>query len=181
MDILADKGISQLKPLKEKLEHLSQEEQDLTREEKRLEQEINAEKRQAGSAHDQIQTLNLFNDIFTLNQNHPERIKMILPRFVNYVVCHMADKKKGIGRLDVGLFGRPFANGENGEIWNDCLQEIAKQCGKSVQASGKLPAGNGNEGAYAPIHSARVLPGPEPACGTECVPVRGRVSNGVRY
>jgi len=179
VDILAKKGAAQFSALKEKLEWLDQQEKELVLEEKRLEGEIRAEKAQAGAAHDQIQTLNLFNEIFTLNQNHPERIKAILPRFVNYVVCHMADKKKGIGRLDLGLFGRPFANGENGEIWNDCLEEIAKQCGKSLHASRKVPTGNGNDGAYARINSARVLPGPEPACGSGCVPVRGRVTNGV--
>ena len=163
VDILAKKGASQFIALKEKLEWLDKEEKDLVLEEKRLEGEIRAEKAQAGAAHDQIQTLNLFNEILTLNENHPGRIKAILPRFVNYVVCHITDKKKGIGRLDVGLFGRPFANGENGEIWNDCLQEIAKQCGKVLHAS----------------DNARVLPGPPPACGTEGIPVRGRVTNGV--
>lgn len=91
----------------------------------------------------------------------------------------MADKKKGIGRLDVGLFGRPFSGGDNAEIWNECLQEIAKQCGKSLHVSLKAPTGNGSEGAYPQINSARVSAGPKPACGTGCAPVRGRVSNGV--
>ncbi|MCM8776235.1 MAG: hypothetical protein NC930_07820 [Candidatus Omnitrophica bacterium] len=88
------------------MEWLDKEEKELILEEKRLEGEIRPEKAQAGAAHDQIPTLNLFNEIFTLNQNHPERIKAILPRFVNYVVCHMTDKKKGIGRLERGLLGK---------------------------------------------------------------------------
>ena len=55
-----------------------------------------AEKAQAGAAHNQIQTLNLFDGIFTLNQDRPERIKAILPRFVNYVACHIMSASQKI-------------------------------------------------------------------------------------
>ena len=182
VDILAKKGVSQLDALKDKLESLDRQEKELALEEKRLEQEIRAEKAQAGAAHDQIQTLTLFNEIFLLNQNHPERIKAILPRFVNYVVCHIADKKKGIGRLDVGLFGRPFAGGPNAEIWNDCLRQLAEGYDKSLTKSKKAKSSDNGKDLASPgehINSARVLPGPEPACGSECVPVRGRVTKRV--
>ena len=110
VDVLADKGISQLKPLKEKLEHLSQEEQDLVREEKRLEQEISAEKRQAGSAHEQIQTLHLFNTphfmakvgalllivlgiINLINEFFPAfPIKLRIPGFAHHKMAELMDR-----------------------------------------------------------------------------------------
>jgi hypothetical protein len=57
------------------------------------------------------------------------------PRFVNFVVCHMTDKQKGIGRLDVGLFGKPFIGDGNAEIWNEALQELAAHCQKKDDAS----------------------------------------------
>ena len=60
---------------------------------------------------------------------------MILPRFVNFVVCHMTDKQKGIGRLDVGLFGRPFIGDGNAEIWNETLQELAAHCQQKSKTS----------------------------------------------
>jgi len=144
VDVLADKGVSQLKPLKEKLENLSQEEQELTREEKRLEQEISAEKRQAGSAHEQIQTLHLFNDLYAMNQDNPERLKMLMPRFIKYVICHFTDRQKGIGRLELGLFGRPFEGSENSEIWNETLKKLAEQCNKQLIADWKKAHAEGN-------------------------------------
>ena len=161
-DILARDGVAKLRTLKGKLETLEQEERDLTLEEKRLEGEIRAEKAQAGAAHDQIQTLELFDDLYQLNRDHPERIKAILPRFVCYIVCHFTDKKKGIGRLDVGLFGRPFSGAPNAEIWNEALQELAERCN---QSSRKYPA--------------RVATSLGPCCVGDCVLVRGRVTNGV--
>ena len=142
VDILADKGVSQLKAIKGKLETLDQEEKELMLEEKRLDQETRAEKAQASAAHQQIQSLNLFSDLFRLNKDHPEKIKMILPRFVNFVVCHLTDKKKGIGRLDVGLFGKPFVGDGNAEIWNEALQELAAHCQKKANAS--IPTGAAN-------------------------------------
>lgn len=159
VDILADKGVSQLKPLKEKLEHLSQEEQDLTREEKRLEQEINAEKRQAGSAHDQIQTLHLFNDLYAMNQDNTERLKMLMPRFIKYVICHFTDRQKGIGRLELGLFGRPFEGSENSEIWNETLKKLAEQCNKQLIADWRKEH-SGNNGRKKRKAPTEMSPGP---------------------
>ncbi|MBU4333309.1 MAG: hypothetical protein KKD07_02590, partial [Candidatus Omnitrophica bacterium] len=97
-------------------------------EETRLKQEIQSEKIQAGSAHDYIKTLQLFNDFYLMNKDNRERIQAILPRMINSVICYITDKKKGIGRLKIGLFGRPFDRGQNAEIWNETLQKIADEC-----------------------------------------------------
>ena len=63
-----------------------------------------------------------------MNQNNRERIQAILPRIINSVICQITDKKKGIGKLKIGLFGRPFDRGENAELWNKTLQKIADEC-----------------------------------------------------
>lgn len=154
VDVLADKGVSQLQVVRAKLEGLDHEEKELALEEKRLDQEMRGEKAQAGTAHHQIQSLNLFGDLFRLNKNRPEKIKAILPRFVNFVVCHMADKQKGIGRLDLGLFGKPFVGGGNAEVWNQALQELAGHYNKAMGEAEKSKASVSSE-----------LTAP---CGTDC-------------
>lgn len=156
VEILAKGGVAKLDAVKGKLEALDQEEKELALEEKKLDEEIRAEKAQAGAAHEQIQTLHLFNDLFQLNQDKPERIRAILPRFVNFVVCHTFDKKRGIGRLDVGLFGRPFMDGPSAEVWNDALKELAERCNDALPKQGKLKV---------PAHTSSALEAP---CGTEC-------------
>ena len=128
VEILADQGIAKLGALKQKLETLSQEEEELASEEARLKQEIQSEKVQAGTAHEYIKTLQLFNDFYLMNQNKKERIQVIIPRLINSVICYITDKKRGIGRLKLGLFGRPFSNGQNAEVWNETLQKIADKC-----------------------------------------------------
>ncbi len=178
VDILASKGVAQLASVKEKLEGLDKEQKDLEIEEKRLEQEIRAEKTQAGAAHEQIQSLQLFNDIFLMSERNPERIKSILPRFVRYVVIHITDKKKGIGRLDMGIFGRPFSGGQNSEIWNDVLNELAERYNKSLNPAtiGKSPT-NGS-GLVEPIVN-RISATTEPLFSAKEGLVRRRVTNGV--
>ena len=63
-----------------------------------------------------------------MNENNKERIQTILPRLINTVICYITDKKRGIGKLKIGLFGRPFDRGQNAELWNDTLQKIADEC-----------------------------------------------------
>lgn len=177
VDILANKGVAQLASIKEKLEALDQEQKDLEIEGKRLELEIRAEKAQAGAAHEQIQSLLLFNDIFLMNEKNLERIKSILPRFVRYVVIHITDKKKGIGRLDMGIFGRPFSGGQNSEIWNDVLNELAERYNQSLNpAKNERSSKNNNESAD-PLTN-HISSATEPIFGAEGGLVRQRVTNG---
>ncbi|MCK5608722.1 recombinase family protein [Candidatus Pacearchaeota archaeon] len=128
VDILAEQGMSKLGAIKGKLEALNQEEEELALEEKRLHGEIQAEKVQAGTAHEYIKTLQLFNDFYLMNQDNKERIQTLMPRLINSVICYIIDRKKGIGRLKIGLFGRPFERGPNAEVWNKTLQKIADEC-----------------------------------------------------
>ncbi len=128
VDILADKGIAGIDAVKEKLGTLNQDESELVLEENRLKSEIQTEKVQAGTAHEYIKTLQLFKDYYVMNENNRERLQAILPRVINSVICQVTDNKKGIGKLKIGLFGRPFTKGENAELWNETLQKIADEC-----------------------------------------------------
>jgi len=141
VDVLAEKGVSRLGTIKSKLENLEMEEEELASEEARVKEEISIENQQAGMAHDQIQPLNLFNDFFEMNKDNPKRIKELVPRFVNYVIVHVAEKKKGIGRLDIGLFGKPFVDGPNAEVWNEALNELGEHL---IKANGKQSISNQN-------------------------------------
>ena len=169
VDILAEKGISQLGSVKDKLESLNIEEKDLSEQEQRIALEINAERSQAGAAHDQIQTLQLFSSFCQLYKAKPDKIKMLLPRFISYVVCHIIDKKKGIGRLDVGLFGRPFNTGVNAEVWNNALAELASACNEATAKAYKSGdvALKEDLPPAAKIHSATVASQLDEACGTD--------------
>jgi len=144
VNILAKEGAKKFEAFKDKLEALDTEEKELILEEKKRNQEVQAERALAGAAHDQIQTLNLFNDLFELNQNKPDRIKSLLPRFVNYVVCHVTDKKKGVGRIDLSLFGKPFVSGDNAEIWNNALKQLAEAYNKNINQELKIKKNNGH-------------------------------------
>ncbi len=128
VEILADKGMSKVGAVKQKLDVLEKEEENFEVEETRLKEEIQAEKIQAGSAHDLIQSLQLFDDFYSMNQGNLERVQTIIPRLINSVICEITDKKKGIGKLRIGLFGRPFERGGNAELWNETLKKIADEC-----------------------------------------------------
>lgn len=128
VEVLADGGMAKLDAVKNKITVLNQEGEELALEEKRLKQELEAERVQTGSAHEYIKTLQLFNDFYRMNQDNRERIQTVIPRLINSVICYITDKKKGIGRLKIGLFGRPFAGSEHAEIWNETLQKIADEC-----------------------------------------------------
>ena len=127
VEVLTDKGMAELVQIKQKLEALNHDEAVLVAEEFRLKNEILAEQAQATTAQDSIQALQLFEDFFARNQSNRERIQAVLPRLVNSVVCTVTDKKKGIGKLKIGLFGRPFDKGENAELWNQTLQKVANE------------------------------------------------------
>ena len=127
-EILTNEGMAGINAVKDKLENLNQDEAELVLEENRLKAELQAEKVQAGTAHDYIKTLQLFEDYYAMNKNNRERIQAILPRIINSVICQITDKKRGIGKLKIGLFGRPFNRGENAELWNKTLQKIADEC-----------------------------------------------------
>ncbi len=128
VEILADKGMAKVDAIKQKLENLNIEKDSLEVQENDIKKEIEAEKTQASTARGYIQALQLFDDFYTLNQDNKERIQALIPRFINSVQCEIIDKEKGIGKLKIGLFGRPFSRGANAEAWNETLKKIAESC-----------------------------------------------------
>lgn len=157
VDILTDSEMEQIASIKSKLLGLQEEEDALITEENRLKGEVDAERRQVGSAKEQIQALSLFNDLFETNRKHPLRIKTIIPRFVDFVFCHITDKKRIIGRLDVGLFGRPLQQGANKEIWEETLRNLAEEYRRASEGSpvGYLHVSNSKGKFFVPQVFAR--------------------------
>ena len=95
-------GKSAMASLKDKLEALEAEKAELEATETRLKAEIQAEQTQEISVQDQIQTLSLFEQLVRENEGHPERLKNLLPRFIDYVVWR--SREKGEGEIEAALF-----------------------------------------------------------------------------
>ena len=140
VEILADQGMAKVDAIKQKLENLNIEKDSLEVQESDIKREIEAEKTQASTARGYIQALQLFDDFCTSNQDNRELIQAIIPRFINWVQCEIIDKEKGIGKLRIGLFGRPFSRGPNAEVWNETLKKIAEVCysSKVLKSTTKL-------------------------------------------
>lgn len=106
-DVLAQSGVSALATIREKLESLEAERTELQSSEARLKAELEAEASQDVAGRDQIQTLRFFQELVEKNEDHPEALKALLPRFIDYVVWHGGEK--GEGQLEVALFPNPVA------------------------------------------------------------------------
>lgn len=89
------------------LRGLESERADLDASDARIKSEIDAEQTQAIVVQDVIASLTSFHDLVEESAANPERIKLLLPRFVDYVVWHGGEK--GEGRLEVALFQEPLA------------------------------------------------------------------------
>ena len=63
--------------------------------EARLKAEIQAEQAQEIVVQDQVQTLSLFDRLVRENEDKPERLKILLPRLIDYVVWHSREKGEG--------------------------------------------------------------------------------------
>lgn len=110
-EILAEGGKAAFQSVGKKIEDLERERLELEQSEARIKKEMEAESCQILSAQEQIRTLSLFNELIELNQEHPERIKAMLPRFVDYAVWRQ--NEKGEGNLEVALFPRPFVKAQD--------------------------------------------------------------------
>lgn len=124
-EILAERGKAAMATLEKKLEELETERVDLETSEARLKKELEAEECQVLDAQEQIRTLGLFRELIDLNQDYPERIKTMLPRFVDYVVWR---EENGEGVLEVALFPRLFLTAEDTTL-KAMLTEVVKREG----------------------------------------------------
>jgi DNA invertase Pin-like site-specific DNA recombinase len=112
-DVIAERGRAAMASLGKKLEELEAEREELERSESRLRKELEAEECQILDAHEQVRTLSLFRELVDLNEDHPERIKAMLPRFMDYVVWR---EENGAGTLEVALFPRLFLAPEDSTL-----------------------------------------------------------------
>lgn len=101
-EAIADGGKAVLATVKDKLEALEEERQELEASEARLKTEQHAEAAQVISARSQIESLAVFHKLVQPHASTPERLKALLPRFVDYVVWH-SEAKNG-GQIEVALF-----------------------------------------------------------------------------
>src|SRR5258706_10631311 len=132
-DIIAERGRSAMVTLEKKLEDLEHEREDLESSEGRLKKELEAEECQVLDAQEQIRTLGVFKELIDLNQNHPERIKAMLPRFIDYVVWR---EENGQGTLEVALFPQLFLSPED-TILKTMLSEVVKRNAEEPCGSGE--------------------------------------------
>ncbi len=110
-DILAEGGKAALQSVGKRMEALEKEREELEQSEGRIKKEMEAETCQILSAQEQVRTLSLFNELIDLNKDHPERIKAMLPRFVDYAVWR--EDETGEGNLEVALFPRPIVKAQD--------------------------------------------------------------------
>lgn len=110
-DLLAEGGKAAFQSIGKKMEALEKEREELEQSEGRIKKEMEAETCQILSAQEQVRTLSLFNELIDLNKDHPERIKAMLPRFVDYAVWR--ESENGEGSLEVALFPRPIVKAQD--------------------------------------------------------------------
>lgn len=101
-EAVAEGGKAVLATLRPKMESLDQEREELEASEARLKADLEAEQGHVVAVEDQVQTLSLFNNLIEKNEGKPERIKALVPRFIDYVVWH--DGEKGEAKLEAALF-----------------------------------------------------------------------------
>ena len=146
VDSIADGGREMARTLQPKLVALHEEETDITAEVERLREEQRGHLRQVSTAHEQIQMLAMFGNLVKLHEGNPERIKAIIPKFVNYVVWHKGNEETGEGRMDVLLYGRPFANVDDAGFWREAMAELSARQ-QEAEEPAVAPEGAGSSGS----------------------------------
>lgn len=101
-EAIADGGKAILSTVKDKMEALEREREELEFSEARLKAELHAEQSVEVCVKDMVKSLNLFQDLVKQNADKPDRIKALLPRFVDYVVWYA--EEKGRGSMEVAVF-----------------------------------------------------------------------------
>lgn len=133
VDVLAEQGTQTPPSVKQKLEGLTADELKLEAEMEVLKERASRQRHNMTTAEEQIATLALFDDFVRLYEDQPERIKGLIPKFVNFVVWHPGDETTGEGRFDINLFGRPFLRDEdNPTAWEEAMAELDRHYREST-------------------------------------------------
>jgi site-specific DNA recombinase len=107
LDAIGEGGKAALASVKERLEALEAERLELETSETRLKAEYQAESAQEIVVQDQVETLRMFDRLIKENEARWDRLKVLIPRFIDYVVWRTKDK--GEGSIEVGLLQSPVA------------------------------------------------------------------------
>lgn len=107
LDAIGEGGKAAMASVKDRLEILEAEREELETSEARLKAEYEAEGAQEIVAQDQVRTLQLFEQLVKRNEDRPDRLKSLIPRFIDYVVWRTQDK--GEGDFEVSLYPNPVA------------------------------------------------------------------------
>ena len=107
LDAIGEGGKTAMASVQDRLGALEAEREELEASEARLKAEHEAEGAQEIVVQDQVRTLQLFDQLVERNEDRPERLKSLLPRFIDYVVWRTKDK--GEGDIEVALFPNPVA------------------------------------------------------------------------
>jgi hypothetical protein len=107
LDAIGESGKTAMASVQDRLRALETEREDLEVSEARLRAEYQAETSQEIIVQDQVETLKTFDQLVQQNEDRPERLKSLLPRFIDYVVWRTKDK--GEGDIEVALFPNAIA------------------------------------------------------------------------
>jgi hypothetical protein len=159
---LAEQGTKAPAAIQKKLDGLAAEEQRLEAEDDVLRDRASRERHNMTTAQEQIQTLALFDDLVRLYGDRPERIKNLIPKFVNFVVWHPGDDEKGEGRFDLSLFARPFIRDDDDvSAWEEALEELDRHHKKTAdQGVAQNGGGSRESNIWGPsVYSVRTADG----------------------
>ncbi|MBI2932629.1 MAG: recombinase zinc beta ribbon domain-containing protein [Planctomycetes bacterium] len=120
LDAIGEAGKTAMASVKERLQELEREREELEASEARLKTEHEAEGTQEIIVQHQIESLKLFNQVISQNEDQPDRLKSLIPRFVEYVIWRTLEK--GEGTIEVALFPAPVALAPDA-IWDDSKPE----------------------------------------------------------
>ncbi|MBI2901119.1 MAG: recombinase zinc beta ribbon domain-containing protein [Planctomycetes bacterium] len=107
LDAIGEGGQTAMMSVKGRLQELETQREELEASEARLKAEYEAESTQEIAVQDQVGALKLFDQLVKQNEDRPDRLKSLLPRFIEYVMWRTVDK--GEGSIEVALFPAPVA------------------------------------------------------------------------
>jgi len=106
--------------------------------------------RHVSDADQQIESLALFENLMTRFADDPQRIKALIPKFVNFIVYN--EDATGQGQLDVSLYGRLSPNLDDSGFWREAMEELGRlQTGRRRPRCGPGGAGSSEYNTGSPL------------------------------
>lgn len=109
-DVLSAQGMKAPKSTLDKILEFEHQLEVLDNSLKETDQKIDAEGGKAVVYEEQFNTVRFFNTFLQHEKMTAERIKCIIPKFIDYIVWH--EGENGEGKIEIALFSQPFATTE---------------------------------------------------------------------